>query len=104
MGRDEGLAQFVMEMLLRVLMNISVGLLTAVLFFLGNVYSIIRMYGGGIFGFVFFLCCALSGAAFLATSYTLIFGSAAVAGISIYNAALPALQERARNAERLRGE
>jgi hypothetical protein len=94
MGRDEGMAQFVLDMVLRVIMNVSVGILTGVCSFLGSAYSLIRMFGGGLAGLLFFACCALAGGAFLATSYTVIFGGLAVAGCGVFNATVAALEQQ----------
>ena len=100
MGRDEGLMNFVLDMALRVLMNVSVGIFSGVVSFLFAVYSVVRMYGGGIAGLAFFACCALAGGAFVATSYTVIFGAMALAGAGVWNATILALEQQ-REARRL---
>ena len=100
MGRDEGLMNFVLDMALRVLMNVSVGIFSGVVSFLFSVYSVVRLYGGGIAGLAFFACCALAGGAFVATSYTVIFGGLGLAGAGLWNATILSLEQQ-REARRL---
>ena len=101
MGRDEGLASFIMSMAFQVIMNVSIGIFTGVCSFLVAVSSIVRMYGGGLSGLLFFACSAVAGGAFLASSYTLIFGSVALVGAGVFNASVAALQEQQEQARRL---
>lgn len=96
MGRDEALASFLVDMAFRVLMNVSVGMFTGVCSFLWQVYSIIRMYGGGVAGMLFFAACVLSGVSFLATTYTVMFGGVALAGVGAFNLMITAAQQQQR--------
>lgn len=104
MNRDEGMASFLMNMLVRVLMNVSVGIVSGVVSFLFNVYSVIRMFGPNIFvGLLFFACCFIASAAFLVTSVSVLVGGTVLVGAGAVNMAIAAGEQQRREAQRLHG-
>lgn len=79
MGRDEPLLNFVLQMAIRLITNLSVGIFGGVMHFFWEVVGIIRSYDPSIFTAVgFFSLCLLVGASFFVSAITALFGGAAL--------------------------
>lgn len=78
MGRDENTMQYAMRVLMQVLINFSMGLVMALIFFLFGLWGIVRDYQANpIVALGFFLAAACAAFAFVTTYLLGIYGAAA---------------------------
>ncbi len=93
MGRDEGIASFLIQMLFRFLLNLIVGVFTAVVTFVFMVWSIISSYRpDAASAALFFLGCALAAASFFMTFVVCVAGATTVAVAGMMKAAQVAIE------------
>merc|ERR1712048_1548712 len=78
MSRDENMAEYIFKVLIQVLLNFSMGLIMALLFFIFGLWSIIKSYQPDPFtALVFFVSAACAGFAFVSSYLLVIYGAAA---------------------------
>lgn len=78
MSRDENMAEYVFKVLIQVLLNFSMGLVMALIFFIFGLWTIIKSYQPDPFtALVFFVSTACAGFAFVSSYLFLIYGAAA---------------------------
>jgi len=81
MSRDENMAEYVLKVLIQVLLNFSMGLIMALIFFIFGLWNIIKSYQPDPFtALVFFVSTACAGFAFV-SSYLLMLCGAAAGGV-----------------------
>merc|ERR1719247_3352480 len=74
--REEGLAQVLIKLLFQYLMNLTIGLISATMYFCYEVYGLVTTYGPSAFsGTLFFLLACCAGIAMTTTILGGIFGS-----------------------------
>lgn len=77
-GRDETWFEYALKVLMQVLLNFSMGLVMALIMFVGGLYSIVRSYQANpLFAVIFFVSASLAAFAFVATYLIAIYGAAA---------------------------
>ena len=78
MGRDESMIEYAFKVLLQVLMNFSIGLCFALVFFVFGLWNIVRSYQPNpIVAVLFFIGAACAAFTFVATYLMAIYGAAA---------------------------
>lgn len=78
MGRDESMVEYAMKVLLQVLMNFSIGLCFALVFFVFGLWNIVRSYQPNpIVAVLFFIGAACAAFSFVATYLMAMYGAAA---------------------------
>jgi len=78
MSRDENMAEYMLKVLMQVLLNFSMGLVMALIFFVFGLWSIIKSYQPDPFtALVFFVSAASAAFAFVSTYLFLIYGATA---------------------------
>jgi hypothetical protein len=91
--REEGLAQVLIKLFFQYLMNLTIGLISATMYFCYEVYSLVTTYGpSAVSGTLFFLLACCAGIAMTTTILGGIFGS--VGGGLYYAAKSAAKQQR----------
>jgi len=81
MGRDESMIEYALRVLMQVLLNFSIGLVMALIFFTFGLWSIVKSYQPDPFtALIFFISAICAGFAFV-TSYLLIMYGAAAGGL-----------------------
>merc|ERR1712137_851461 len=81
MGRDENFAEYAMRVLMQVLLNFSMGLVMALLFFVVGLWTIVRSYQPNPIVAVFFFVCAACAAFSFVVSYLMAIYGAAAGGV-----------------------
>jgi ABC-type multidrug transport system fused ATPase/permease subunit len=77
-GRDESWIEFALKVLMQVLLNLSMGLIMALIFFVFGLWSIVRSYQPDPLTAVLFFCGAsISAASFVVTYLLAVYGAAA---------------------------
>jgi len=78
MGRDESMLEYGLKVLLQVLINFSMGLVMALIFFMFGLWSIVKSYQPNpLTALAFFLTAACAAFAFVATYLFALYGAAA---------------------------
>eukprot|EP00569_Conticribra_weissflogii_P004134 CAMPEP_0171330640 /NCGR_PEP_ID=MMETSP0878-20121228/2151_1 /TAXON_ID=67004 /ORGANISM="Thalassiosira weissflogii, Strain CCMP1336" /LENGTH=309 /DNA_ID=CAMNT_0011830997 /DNA_START=56 /DNA_END=985 /DNA_ORIENTATION=- len=78
MGRDESFVEYALKMLMQVLVNFSLGLIMALIFFVFGLWNIIKTYQPNpLAGLLFFLTAASAAFAFVSTYLLAMYGAAA---------------------------
>jgi cation transport ATPase len=78
MTRDESMWEYALRVLMQVLINFTMGLVVALVFFVFGLWSIIRSYQPNpLVAVVFFICAACAACSFVLTYVLLIYGAAA---------------------------
>ena len=78
MGRDESMLEYGLKVLLQLLINFSLGLVMALVFFIFGLWSIVRSYQPNpLTALAFFLSAVCAAFAFVATYLFAIYGAAA---------------------------
>jgi len=78
MGRDEGLAEFLLRMLVNMLFNFTVGLFGALVAFTFNLWSVIQSFGADLFtGAAFFALAVIAAVSFSVSWLVGLYGAAA---------------------------
>jgi len=78
MGRDEGMAEYMLKMLMQVLINFSMGLIMALIIFIFGLWNIIQTYQSSpLTALFFFVTAACAAFAFVSTYLFALFGAAA---------------------------
>jgi len=78
MSRDENMAEYILKVLMQVLLNFSMGLVMALIFFVFGLWSIIKSYQPDPFtALVFFVSAACAAFAFVSTYLFAIYGATA---------------------------
>lgn len=81
-GRDETMATMVMKLVGQYIMNLTMGLIGMLFFFVYNVYTLVVSYGeSALSGLAFFLLVAIAGLATVGTYLVAIYGTLAGGGI-----------------------
>jgi hypothetical protein len=83
-GRDETWVEYGLKLLLQVLINFSMGLIMALVFFVGGLISIIRSYQANPLFCVFFFVSATAAAMSFVATYLLAVYGAAAASVSSF--------------------
>ena len=97
MSRDETMVNFVIQMLFRLVSNLSIGIVSAVISFWWQAWGIIKSFGPSSWAFlVFFLGTLIAGAAFAATAIGLLVGTTVAGLATINNVAVTAMENQQR--------
>merc|ERR1740121_1551286 len=81
-GREESFMQMVLKLVLQYVVNLTMGLIGAFVFFIYNVYSLIVSYGEpALSGLAFFLLVVVAGMATVGTFLGAMFGTVAGGGL-----------------------
>jgi len=77
-GRDETFMEYALKVLIQVLINFSMGLIMALIFFIGGLWSIIRSYQANpLTAVAYFVCAACAAFSFVASYLLAVYGAAA---------------------------
>lgn len=97
MSRDETMVNFVIQMVIRLISNLSIGIVSAVISFWWQAWGIIKSFGPSSIGFlVFFLGTLVAGAAFAATAIGVMVGTTVAGLATINNVAVTAMENQQR--------
>merc|ERR1712048_1104534 len=78
MSRDENMAEYIFKVLIQVLLNFSMGLIMALIFFIVGLWTIIKSYQPDPFtALIFFVSASCAAFAFVSSYLFLIYGAAA---------------------------
>merc|ERR1712241_742356 len=94
-GREQSLMVLVMQLVVRYVINLTMGLIGAFFFFLYNVYCLIVSYGEpALSGLAFMLLATIAGLTTVGTYLGLVFGTVAGGGLMLMQrAAMQALKD-----------
>jgi hypothetical protein len=102
-GRDEGWMEFALKVLVQLLINLSMGLFMALIFFVCSIYSIVKSYQANpVFAVLFFVGASCAAFAFVASYLMAVYGAAATAVYGVVK--LAETSQRARIADQRRAQ
>jgi len=83
-SRNESFATFIIQLIFRVLANFTLGFISATIQFIWNLWFLIRQYGGGWSGVIYFILAAIASCSLLISMIIAMYSTVAVgAGIAI---------------------
>ena len=82
-SRDEGFWVYIVRIILRVLMNFTVGFIYALIWFIWKLFWFVRDYGGGIAGLIFFILGSIAAFSMIVTTIMGMYAGAAAGAATV---------------------